>query len=58
MRKQRHLLSEELVVLRIKGNVVLVYVLIQAVSAQNLGDLHQLVIVVVPMEERLLAEDL
>lgn len=51
-----HSLAEQLVVLRVERNVVLVYVLIQTFSAQHLGDLDELVVVVVSMEEWLLPE--
>ena len=53
-----HLLAEKLVVLRIQRNIVLVYVLVQALSAQHFGDLDQLVIIVVPVEEWFLPENL
>ena len=50
--------AEQLIKLRVEADVVLVDVRVELFRAENLGDLHQLVIVVVPMEERLLAEDL
>ena len=50
--------AEQLIELRVEANIVLVDVRVELFRAENLGDLHQLVIVVVPMEERLLAEDL
>lgn len=48
---------EDLVVLRVKLNVVLVQVLKELLGSKNLGDLHQLVRVAVAVEEGLLAED-
>ena len=50
--------AKQLIKLRVEADVVLVDVRVELFRAENLGDLHQLVIVVVPMEERLLAEDL
>jgi hypothetical protein len=44
--------------LRIEGNVVLLEVLIEPLCTQNLRNLHQLIIVVVPMEKWLFAENL
>jgi len=51
-------LSEKVVVLSVEGYIVLFEVLIKSLRAQNLRDLHQLVVVIVPVEERLLTEDL
>ena len=51
-------LAEELIILRIERDIVLVYVLIQSLSAQHFGDLHELIIVIVSVEEWLLTEDL
>jgi hypothetical protein len=51
-------LSEEIVILSVEGYVVLFEVLIESLCAQNLRDLHQLVVVIVPVEEWLFAEDL
>lgn len=48
---------EDLVILRIKLDVVLVQVLEQLLRSKNLGDLDQLIRVAVPVEERFLAED-
>ena len=53
-----HLLRNQVIVLRVESNIVLLDVLIQTLGTENLRDLDQLVIVVMPMEERLLAEDL
>lgn len=50
--------AENLVVLNIQLQVVLLQVSKQLVSAQNAGNLDKLVVVVVSVEERLLAEDL
>ncbi len=57
-RNSRHLRPKELVVLWVQGDVILIYVLVKTVGAQHLRDLDQLVVVVVPVEERLLTEDL
>ena len=54
----RHSLSEQLVVLRIQCYVVLIYILIQALGAQHLGNLDELVVIVVAVEERFLPKDL
>ena len=48
--------SQKLVVLRIEANAVFLDVRIKIVSAQDLGDLDKLVVIVVAMEERFLAE--
>ena len=42
----------------VQGNVVLVYVLVQTLRAQNLRDLDELVIIVVSMEEGFFSENL
>lgn len=52
------LLSEEVIVLSVEWYVILFEVLVESLRAQNFRDLHQLVIVVVPVEKWLFAEDL
>lgn len=49
--------SENVVILRIQFNFVLINVVKQIISTENLCNLHKLVRVTVPMEERLLSED-
>ena len=44
--------------MRVQSNVVLVNVLVETFRSKDLRNLDQLVIVVVSVEERLLAEDL
>ena len=56
--KAQDQLSEKVVVLSVEGYIVLFEVLIKSFCAQDLRDLHQLVVVVVPVEERLFTEDL
>ena len=51
-------LSEEFIILGVKGYIVLFEILIESLGTQNLGDLHQLVVVIVPVEEWLFTEDL
>ena len=51
-------LSEKVVVLSIKGHVVLLEVLVESLCTQDLRDIRQLVVVIVPVEERLFAENL
>ena len=51
-------LSEKVVVLSIKGHVILLEVLIESLCTQNLRDIRQLVVVIVPVEEWLFAENL
>ena len=51
-------LSEEVVILSVKGYIILFEVLIESLRAQNLRDLYQLVIVIVSVEEWLFTEDL
>lgn len=50
--------SKYVVILLVKLNVVFVQVCKQFIGAEHASDLDQLVIIVVAMEERLLAEDL
>ena len=50
--------AENLVILNIQLQVVLLQVSKQLVSAQNAGNLDKLIVVVVSVEERLLAENL
>lgn len=50
--------SENLVILRIQGNIVLFEIVIQVICPKDLRDLDQLVIVVMTMEEGFLPEDL
>lgn len=49
--------AQDAVVLRVQSQVVLLDVLVQVVSAQDLRDLDKLVVVVTPLEERLLLEN-
>ena len=49
--------TQNVVVLRVKLNVVLVQVVKQIFGTQNLGDLDELIRVAVAVEERLFAED-
>ena len=51
-------LSEEVVILSVEGYVILFEVLIESLRTQNLRDLYQLVIIIVPMEEWFFTEDL
>ena len=51
-------LSEEVVILSVKGYFILLEVLIESLRTQNLRDLRQLVVVIVPVEEWLFTEDL
>ena len=51
-------LSEEVVILSVKGYFILLEVLIEFLRTQNLRDLRQLVVVIVPVEEWLFTEDL
>ena len=50
-------LPEDVVVVGVQGYVVLVDVGKQLVSAEHLGDLHELVVVILALEEGLLLED-
>lgn len=50
--------AEDVVVLGIEFNIVLLDVKKQLVRAKDLGDFHQLVVIIVPMEERFFAKDL
>ena len=49
---------ENLVILRIQGNIVLFEIVIQVICPEDLRDLDQLVIVIMTMEEGFLPEDL
>ena len=53
-----HVLRERLVEVRVQPQPVFLEVGVEVLRAQDLGNLHQLVLVVVAVEERLLAEDL
>ena len=57
-KKCENQLSEKVVVLSVEGYIILFKVLIKSLCTQNLSDLHQLVVVVVPVEKRLFTEDL
>ena len=50
--------SEQLLHVRVQHKPILVQVGVEVIRAQHLGNLHQLVLVVVAVEERLLAKDL
>ena len=54
----RHILSYQVVILWVESDVVFVDVLIQTLRPKHLSNLDQLVVVIVPVKERLLAEDL
>lgn len=49
--------AENVVVLRVKLDLILIKVVEQVVSAENLGNLYELVGVALSMEERFLAEN-
>ena len=51
-------LSEKVAGLSVEGYIILFEVLIKSLGAQNLRDLHQLVVIIVSVEERLFAKDL
>lgn len=48
--------SQDIIEPRIKFYLILLHILVELLGAQNLGNSYQLVIVVVAVEERLLAE--
>lgn len=50
--------SKQLIVLRIQFDAVLVDVCVKLVSAEDLGDLHKLVVVIMTVEEWLFTKDL
>lgn len=50
--------SKQFVVLRIQPDIVLFNVRIKIISAQDFGDFDELIVIVVSVEEGLLAEDL
>ena len=50
--------SEELLHVWVQHQAILVQVGVEVIGAQHLGDLHELVLVVMAVEERLLSEDL
>ena len=56
--KGKDKLSKEIVILSVKGYVILFEVLIESLCTQNLRDLHQLVVVIVPVEEWFFTKDL
>ena len=51
------LLSDNVIVVAVKGHIVLFYVSEEFVCAQNLCNLDQLIVVVFSLEERFLLED-
>jgi hypothetical protein len=50
--------AEDVVVMRIEVDFVFLYISHKIVRAQNLGDLHKLVVVIAPVEEWFFPEDL
>lgn len=50
--------AQDIIVRGIKIDVVLLQIEVQLVRPQHLGNLHQLIVVIVPVEERCFAEDL
>jgi hypothetical protein len=50
--------SKNVVILRIQRNIILFYIGEEFIRSQHLGDLNQLVIVIMAMEEGLLPENL
>lgn len=50
--------GENVVILRVEFYVIFFQVQIELVRPKHLGNFHELIIIVVPMEERLFAEDL
>lgn len=49
---------KNIIILRVQDNLVLVHVCKELICTENLRDFEKLVIVVVSMKERFLAEDL
>ena len=50
--------SKDFIIVRIESDVVLVNVSIKFVGSKDFGNLHELVVVIVAVEKRLLSEDL
>ena len=50
-------LPDHVIVLLVESHVILVYISVEFVGAEDLGDLHELVVVVLALEEGLLLED-
>ena len=50
--------SKDIIVLRVKTNVIFLYVSIQIIRSQNFGNFDQLIIIIMSMEERFFAENL
>ncbi len=48
---------QNVIIVRVEGYIVLVYVGKELICSKNLGDLNQLVVVVLALKERLLLED-
>ena len=51
------MLTEDVVIVRIKSYIVLVNVGIELISSQNFSDLHKLIVVILALEEWLFLED-
>ena len=49
--------TQDVVVMAVQGDVVLLNVIEQIVCAQNLGNLHELIVVVLALEKRFLLEN-
>ena len=57
MKLRDDILSEEIIILCIEFDVVFLNILKQLVCSKDLGDFDELIIIIVTMEERFLAED-
>ena len=50
-------LSEDVIIVGIESHIVLVDISIELISSEDLGNLHQLIVIVLALEEWFLLED-